>query len=90
MRVTSTGNVGILNTSPSSKVHIGSNSTSGALGIGLQNDQRFYTINTDGGSLTFKDESAAAERMRITSAGMKESHPHDVYITREAPNYSHL
>jgi hypothetical protein len=23
-------------------------------------------------------------------AGMKESHPHDVYITREAPNYSHL
>lgn len=26
----------------------------------------------------------------ITSAGMKESHPHDVYITREAPNYSHL
>ena len=63
------GNVGILNTSPSSKVHIGSNSTSGALGIGLQNDQRFYTINTDGGSLTFKDESAAAERMRIFSDG---------------------
>ncbi|MBK6894407.1 MAG: IMP dehydrogenase [Flavobacteriales bacterium] len=26
--------------------------------------------------------------MRITSAGMKESHPHDVFITREAPNYS--
>ncbi len=27
--------------------------------------------------------------IRITMAGMKESHPHDVYITREAPNYSH-
>jgi IMP dehydrogenase len=26
--------------------------------------------------------------MRITSAGMRESHPHDVFITREAPNYS--
>ena len=33
---------------------------------------------------------AAARFIRITSAGMKESHPHDVYITREAPNYSHL
>lgn len=26
--------------------------------------------------------------IRITSAGVKESHPHDVMITREAPNYS--
>jgi IMP dehydrogenase len=25
---------------------------------------------------------------RITNSGMKESHPHDVSITREAPNYS--
>lgn len=25
---------------------------------------------------------------RITNAGMKESHPHDITITREAPNYS--
>ena len=24
----------------------------------------------------------------ITSAGMKESHPHDISITKEAPNYS--
>ncbi|MBK8497395.1 MAG: IMP dehydrogenase [Flavobacteriales bacterium] len=31
----------------------------------------------------------AARFIRITMAGMKESHPHDVYITREAPNYSH-
>lgn len=30
-----------------------------------------------------------ARFIRITSAGMKESHPHDVFITREAPNYSH-
>jgi IMP dehydrogenase len=26
--------------------------------------------------------------IRITSAGVKESHPHDVFISREAPNYS--
>jgi len=32
----------------------------------------------------------SARFIRITTAGMKESHPHDVFITREAPNYSHL
>ena len=26
--------------------------------------------------------------VRITGAGLKESHPHDIYITKEAPNYS--
>ncbi|MDQ3388632.1 MAG: IMP dehydrogenase, partial [Gemmatimonadota bacterium] len=25
--------------------------------------------------------------VRITGAGLRESHPHDVTITREAPNY---
>jgi IMP dehydrogenase len=29
-----------------------------------------------------------AKFIRITSAGVKESHPHDVFISREAPNYS--
>lgn len=29
-----------------------------------------------------------AQFIRITNAGVKESHPHDVTITREAPNYS--
>jgi IMP dehydrogenase len=28
------------------------------------------------------------EFLQITSAGLRESHPHDVVITREAPNYS--
>lgn len=27
--------------------------------------------------------------IKITGAGLKESHPHDIYITREAPNYSY-
>ena len=37
-----------------------------------------------------KDIAALAEArfMRITNAGIRESHPHDVSITREAPNYS--
>ena len=30
----------------------------------------------------------AAKFIRITAAGIRESHPHDVVITREAPNYS--
>jgi len=30
----------------------------------------------------------SAKFIRITSAGVKESHPHDVFISREAPNYS--
>ncbi|MPN32518.1 Inosine-5'-monophosphate dehydrogenase [bioreactor metagenome] len=29
-----------------------------------------------------------AEFVRITSAGLQESHPHDINITKEAPNYS--
>jgi len=29
-----------------------------------------------------------AQFVRITSAGVIENHPHDVFITREAPNYS--
>jgi IMP dehydrogenase len=29
-----------------------------------------------------------AKFIRITSAGVRESHPHDIIITREAPNYT--
>ena len=29
-----------------------------------------------------------AKFVRITNAGIQESHPHDITITREAPNYS--
>lgn len=37
-----------------------------------------------------KDISALQQSkfIRITAAGVKESHPHDVVVTREAPNYS--
>lgn len=33
-------------------------------------------------------ELQKAQFVRITGAGVKESHPHDVVITKEAPNYS--
>ena len=31
--------------------------------------------------------AAQAQLIRITTAGMRESHVHDVMITKEAPNY---
>jgi len=34
------------------------------------------------------EELRSAKFVKITAAGMAESHPHDVSITREAPNYS--
>ncbi|MEQ1537339.1 MAG: IMP dehydrogenase [Sphingorhabdus sp.] len=39
------------------------------------------------GSATIADLQARAEFVRITNAGLRESHVHDVTITREAPNY---
>ncbi|PHQ81834.1 MAG: IMP dehydrogenase, partial [Coxiella sp. (in: Bacteria)] len=40
------------------------------------------------GTKTINDMSEHAQFVRITSAGMRESHVHDVIITKEAPNYS--
>ncbi len=40
------------------------------------------------GCPTIEDLQERAEFVRITGAGLKESHPHDIYITKEAPNYS--
>ncbi|MBO9696780.1 MAG: IMP dehydrogenase [Sphingopyxis sp.] len=39
------------------------------------------------GSRTLKDFRERAKFVRITNAGLRESHVHDVAITREAPNY---
>ncbi len=39
------------------------------------------------GSATISDLQARARFIRITTAGLSESHVHDVTITREAPNY---
>lgn len=40
------------------------------------------------GAATVKDLKEKSTFVRITGAGLKESHPHDVFITKEAPNYS--
>lgn len=40
------------------------------------------------GCETIPDLHAKARFVKITGAGLKESHPHDIYITKEAPNYS--
>ncbi|MEW4447808.1 IMP dehydrogenase [Qipengyuania sp. JC766] len=39
------------------------------------------------GSATIEDLRTRAQFVRITNAGLSESHVHDVSITREAPNY---
>ena len=39
------------------------------------------------GSATIEDMRSKPKFVKITSAGMKESHVHDVTITKEAPNY---
>jgi len=39
------------------------------------------------GSATIEDLRTKAKFVQITNAGLKESHVHDVTITREAPNY---
>jgi IMP dehydrogenase len=39
------------------------------------------------GSATIPDLKSRAQFVQITGAGLKESHVHDVTITREAPNY---
>ena len=40
------------------------------------------------GAATITDLRTKSQFVRITAAGLKESHPHDIYITKEAPNYS--
>ena len=40
------------------------------------------------GCHTIDELQNKAQFVRITGAGLKESHPHDIYITKEAPNYS--
>ncbi|HBT90850.1 MAG TPA: IMP dehydrogenase [Ruminococcaceae bacterium] len=40
------------------------------------------------GCKTIDDLHTRAKFVRITGAGLKESHPHDIQITKEAPNYS--
>ena len=40
------------------------------------------------GCATISELQKNAKFVRITGAGLKESHPHDIHVTKEAPNYS--
>lgn len=40
------------------------------------------------GCATIEELHQKAKFVKITGAGLKESHPHDIHITKEAPNYS--
>ena len=39
------------------------------------------------GNANINDMQTKSKFLRITNAGLRESHVHDVTITREAPNY---
>jgi IMP dehydrogenase len=39
------------------------------------------------GAPTIADMKAKAQFVRMTDAGLRESHPHDISVTKEAPNY---
>lgn len=40
------------------------------------------------GTRTIEELKKNGKFIKITGAGLKENHPHDIYITKEAPNYS--
>lgn len=40
------------------------------------------------GAKNIKEMKSKTRFVRITNAGLRESHPHDVKITKEAPNYT--
>ncbi len=40
------------------------------------------------GAATLESLRQEAEFLKITNAGLTENHPHDIYITKEAPNYT--
>jgi IMP dehydrogenase len=39
------------------------------------------------GAANLQELKEKARFLRVTSAGLQESHPHDIVITKEAPNY---
>lgn len=51
--------------------------------VGGLHQSMFYV-----GARTIPELQARGKFVRITAAGLKESHPHDVQMIREAPNYS--
>jgi IMP dehydrogenase len=52
--------------------------------LGGLRQSMFYT-----GAHTIDELRANGRFVRITAAGLKESHPHDIQMVVEAPNYRH-
>ena len=46
------------------------------------------TLTLDGTDISFEDLKEKGRFVKISAASLKESHPHDIHITKEAPNYS--
>ena len=40
------------------------------------------------GARTIPEFQEKAKMVRVTAAGLREAHPHDVVITKDAPNYT--
>ena len=51
--------------------------------VGGLHQSMFYT-----GSRTIRELQEKGRFIRITDAGLRESHPHDIVMTKEAPNYT--
>ena len=51
--------------------------------VGGLHQTMFYS-----GATTIAELKKRGQFVRMTSAGLRESHPHDVQMTVEAPNYS--
>jgi IMP dehydrogenase len=51
--------------------------------VGGLHQTMFYT-----GARTIDELKAKGRFIRITDAGLRESHPHDIVMTKEAPNYT--
>ena len=45
----------------------------------------FYDLSLDSRRTALKE---TGKFVKISAASLKESHPHDIHITKEAPNYS--
>ena len=41
------------------------------------------------GAASISELQQKARFVQVTAAGLRENHPHDIRITKEAPNYHH-
>ena len=56
--------------------------------IGLTIAATGFLVSSFGGVVHLNVLKKRGKFVRITAAGLRESHPHDISITKEAPNYS--